>query len=136
MKFSHFKLGCYCILIALAIVNTSAWAWGRRGHEIVCASGAYLVAGEKGAGFLKEHSFDLGYYCNIPDFVWKEPLTYLLEGPNHYVNIEIFERAIKGSDIKKPYEMNRLDFEKAFPTIPKTAGRAWWRIRELNELLL
>ena len=136
MNLSNLKLAFFCIVIAVAVVNTSAWAWGRRGHEIVCASAAYLVADQPKADFLKEHSFDLGYYCNVPDFIWKEPATYSPRGFNHYINLEIFDRAVRGTaTVKNPYDLDRIAFDKAFPQVPISAGRVWWRVKEMDALL-
>lgn len=112
-----------------------AHAWGRRGHAIVCETAAYLAA-EKSpkAAFLKKHSFDLGYYCNVPDFTWKKGDLYQKEWFNHFMDMEIFERAFKEpseTKIEKPFALDRLEFEKTFPKVGIEAGRAFWRIREL-----
>jgi hypothetical protein len=65
------------IMLVVAFWSGSyVWAWGRRGHSIVCQTAAYLASSEPKGDFLKNHSFDLGYYCNVPDFIWKEPATY------------------------------------------------------------
>ena len=37
------------------------------------------------------------YYCNVPDFVWKEPATYGQESFNHFMDLEIFDRAFVGA---------------------------------------
>ena len=120
----------------LTLLSPSAWGWGRRGHSMVCETAAYLASSEPQGNFLKEHSFDLEYYCNVPDFIWKGPATYNQEAPQHYMDLEIFERALKGSDVKDPYAMDRKAFETKFPQVPFSAGRAWWRIREMDELLM
>src|SRR4051812_23773632 len=96
------------VLFSLLLTYSSAHAWGRRGHSIVCQSAATLASVESKGKFLKNHSFDIGYYCNVPDFIWKEPSTYALEKSNHFMDMEIFERALKGSKVEKPYELDRL----------------------------
>jgi hypothetical protein len=110
----------------------NAHAWGKRGHAIVCQTAAYIASDSPKAGFLKSHSFDLGYYCNVPDLVWKKPATYEVEWTNHFMDLEIFERGMKDSKAEKPFEMDRLAFNAEFPQIEDKAGRAWWRIRELS----
>lgn len=120
----------------LTIVSPSpANAWGRRGHAIVCQTAATLASSEPTGEFLKGHSFDLGYYCNVPDLVWKKPATYKAEWTNHFMDMEIFDREMKNSKVEKPFEMSRSEFEAAFPSIKSEAGRSWWRIRELFESL-
>src|SRR5579863_9775925 len=84
------------LLCILALFPSCVWAWGRRGHSIVCQSAAYLASREPEANFLKNHSFDLGYYCNVPDLIWKRPATFKQESTNHFINLEIFDRGLRG----------------------------------------
>lgn len=120
-----------------------AHAWGRRGHSIICQTAAALLANqvqapvttsETGSAFLKKHSFDLGYYCNVPDLIWKKPTTYAVEAPQHFMDLEVFQRAFSkpsNATLRNPFELSRAEFEKLFPEIPLSAGRSYWRIREL-----
>jgi len=108
-----------------------AQAWGKRGHSIVCQTAAYLASDAPKGEFLKAHSFDLGYYCNVPDLIWKQPETYQLEWFNHFMDMEIFDREIPATEREKAFAMDRLPFNAAYPQIPDKAGRSFWRIREL-----
>lgn len=120
--------------LCLFLVSVPARAWDKRGHAVVCESAAYLVAEHaKDADFMKSHSFDLGYYCNVPDLVWKKGDLYKAEWFNHFMDKEIFEREMKFSRIEKPFELARHEFERAFPNIKESAGRAYWRVTELFE---
>lgn len=120
-------------LILLSFQNSHAW--GRRGHSIVATNAGYLLSEELKDDFYKSHSYDLGYYANTPDFIWKEPATYAKEAKQHYMDKEIFERGLK--DYKGPdaYAMSREDFDAKFPDIPLDAGRGFWRVREIYDLL-
>jgi hypothetical protein len=113
----------------------TAQAWGKRGHAIVAETAAYLVSEQPNASFLKSHSFDLEYYANVPDIVWKTPATYDTEAPNHFMDMEIFNRELKESKVERPFELSRLEFNSTFPKIRDNAGRAWWRIREFDDKL-
>ena len=123
----------FAIFFLIFSASSSAHAWGKRGHALICQTAAYLASSEPKAGFLKERSFDLEYYCNVPDLVWKRPATYKLEADNHFMDMEIFAREFKDSKVEHPFELDRLAFNAAFPQIPEHAGRAFWRIRELND---
>lgn len=123
-------------LVFLILFEFASFGWGRRGHGIVCKTAAYLASETAQDRFLKSHSFDLEYYCNVPDFVWKAPETYKSEWFNHFIDLEIFDRELRGSDLKKAFGMNRSAFDKAYPRIPEKAGRAFWRVRELFEKTL
>lgn len=111
---------------------TEALAWGRQGHATICQVAAHIASSEPRGEFLKKHSFDLGYYCNVPDLVWKKTETYDFEWFNHFHDVEIFERGLKDSKIKNPYDLDRQKFNAAFPEISDEAGRAFWRVRELS----
>ncbi len=109
-----------------------AWAWGKRGHQIVGETAALAVSGEMNSGFMKSRSFDFGYYANVPDFIWKRPATYQQEKNNHFMDLEIFERAFpKGADPAEHFALSRKDFEAKFPDVKEDAGRAYWRVNEM-----
>jgi hypothetical protein len=113
------------------LIPLSAGAWGRRGHQIVGETAALLASSEPNARFLKNQSFNLGYYANCPDFIWKHPATYAYEKPQHFMDMEIFRRAFSNHpEIKNPFELSRKEFEEKFPEVPPEAGRSFWRIRE------
>lgn len=125
-------------LASIAFGSASqALAWGKNGHSIVCQTAAYLVASEPKAEFLKNHGYDLGYYCNVPDLVWKSPATYGVEWTNHFMDMEIFDRnfqkpATEKTQPEEAFKMDRLAFNAKFPDVKDEAGRAFWRIRELE----
>ncbi len=123
------------LLFLLFVDSTEAYAWGRRGHSIVCQTAAYLTAEHAKAGFLKSHSFDLGYYCNVPDLVWKKEGLYQKEWFHHFMDMEIFERAFKDSEIKDPFKLTREEFNAKFPNVKNDAGRGYWRVREVLDRL-
>jgi S1/P1 Nuclease len=125
MRISIFFVVCFSVAQALA--------WGKRGHEMVGSLAAQLLAKEHPQGaFLASHSFDMGYYNNAPDLVWKaNPEIYKKESPQHYVDIEIFERAFKKRNETNAWNPSRLEFTKKFPEINEKAGRSPWRIQEL-----
>jgi len=120
----------------LLMVPGPALAWGKRGHQVIGETAALLAAQEPGAGFMKSRSFDFGYYNNVPDFIWKRPKTYEMERNQHFMDLEIFEEAFKKKpEVKKPFELSRKEFEAQFPDVNEKAGRAFWRIREMNDQL-
>jgi hypothetical protein len=119
----------------LALAPERACAWGRRGHQVVAGVAAIVVAeSDPSLAFLRSHGFDLGYYANVPDLVWKKPATYQVEWTNHFMDLEIFARELKDAR-GKALELDRAAFEPAFPAIKREAGRAFWRVREMDERL-
>ena len=93
MKF-QIRLVVAILVLGFGLMN-QAQAWGRRGHSIVCQTAAAVLAAKTtdgSADFLKEHSFDLGFYCNVPDFIWKRQPTYEIEHPQHYMDLDLYDR--------------------------------------------
>lgn len=127
------SIGYTFAVFLITIYGADASAWGQRGHAIVCQTAAYNLANHSNAKFLKSQSFDLGYYCNVPDLVWKKGELYQKEWFNHFMDLEIFERAFKDSEIKKPFELSRAEFNEKFPNVKNDAGRSYWRVREILE---
>lgn len=130
------------ILSATTLTSTTAFAWGRMGHDLSARVAAHVLSDATKKSFYKSHSFDLGYYCNVPDLIWKKPATYEVEWTNHFMDIEIFDREFKKaieegrlSAKDDPYELSRAAFDLKFPSIPQKAGRSYWRIRELEKRL-
>ena len=114
----------------------TAQAWGRHGHSLIGETAVYLATGEKGGEGFKSHAFDVGYYCNVPDFIWKRPATYETERSEHYMDVDVLDRlAERRPEIRSAVNLPRAEFDKQFPEFPTKAGRAWWRIRELTERL-
>lgn len=122
-------------LFASSFVFSSAHAWDKRGHQIVGETAALLVTTEPEGAFLKTLAYDIGYYGNVPDYVWKAK-NYDVESSEHFLDTEIFEAAFKKKpEIAKPFELSRKEFNEKFPEVDQKAGRALWRIRELNDKL-
>lgn len=122
------------LLLTMALSTTSAHAWGKRGHQIVCETAAQALYSEPEAHFMRGRAFDFGYYCNVPDFIWKRDKTYVFEKPEHYMDLEHFDKAFKAKpEVQKPFELSRKDFETQFPEVPVDSGRLFWRMRELND---
>lgn len=125
--------------ILISLLSLNAEAWGRRGHEIIATTAAYVLAdtNPKEHGFFKEYSFDLAYYSNVPDIIWKRSLTYEIERNEHFLDLEYFWRANGSNEKEKKdpiwYE-NRQEFFSHYKVV-KTAGRAPWRIQELSNQL-
>lgn len=124
------------IVIAL-LFSTSAWAWGKRGHDMVGSLAAQVLGhNNPPAHFLVIHSYDMGFYNNVPDLVWKaDPETYKKEFTQHYTDLEIFDRAFAEKKDKVGWIPERAKFFKKYNTIEPRAGRSVWRIQEFDKKL-
>jgi len=109
---------------------------------LICETAAYLASSQgsepQKTHFLKLHSFDLGYYCNVPDLIWKRPGTYKQEAINHYMNLESYQQKFGDAlwaKTKSPMTLSRADFDGKNRSFGQKKGRSWWRIQELEKAL-
>jgi hypothetical protein len=121
-------------LLLSSLAPKQAVAWAHRGHALVATSAAYVLANEKDGWIFKEKSYDLEYYANVPDKIWKDDKSVeAQERPEHYMNLEIYQRELKS--IKIPFIPNRAEFFKKYPSLLDKGGRAYWRVAELSDEL-
>jgi hypothetical protein len=126
-------------LIILLLISTSiqAHAWGRRGHAAVNSIAARLIAelGLDASQIGKDRAFDLSYFANVPDLIWKKSETYNKEWTEHFMDMEFFDRGIKDVPVAKALALDRAEFDKKYPQVEIKAGRSFWRIREFLKRL-
>ena len=126
----------YWIVLTSLITSTTCFAWGKRGHETVGSLAAQLLAKQTINGrFLLHHSFDMGYYNNAPDIVWKSTdEVYKKEWTQHFIDFEAFDKEFKSRNIENGWSPDRKAFFEKFP-IKNNDGRAFWRIQEFYQKL-
>ncbi|PWU15095.1 MAG: hypothetical protein C5B49_12325 [Bdellovibrio sp.] len=124
-----------CLLIGL-VSSPDVHAWGRHGHQIIAETAALLASDQPMAEFLRARTFELGYYANVPDFMWKRLATFVREDPQHRMFLEKFDRFFQiHKEVDHPFALPRAEFDKRFPEASVDWGRAYWRIRELVDRL-
>lgn len=123
----------FFILVA-SLASSQTWAWGKRGHETVGSLAAQLLSKQTVNGrFLSNHSFDMGYYNNTPDIVWKSSDDmYKKEWNQHFIDFEAFDKEFKSRNISETWSPDRKTYFEKFP-IKSNEGRAFWRIHELDQ---
>ncbi len=119
------KLMLVFISFLIFSAPVTAFAWEKHGHSLICEAAAYALSDK--TPFLKSASFDLGYYCNVPDLIWKREKTYKMERDEHFVDLEIFKRVMGD---KPEWLKDRKEFFKKYPGA-KDAGSTFWRISEM-----
>lgn len=123
-------LWIFCFFVSVLSAQET-WAWGKRGHAVINEAAAYLL--KDTAPFLFSHSFELSYFSNVPDMLWKRPAHNALERNEHFIDLENFEM-IRPKDWLEPWAPQRKEFFKRY-SISKKSGRAPWRIMELEKEL-
>src|ERR1700679_481821 len=94
------------IIFLILFLSVSSQAWEKDGHEIVTYTAARLLSEKFNAPYLRNHAFDLSYYANVPDLVWRsdpEPAKHL-EPPQHFLDWTKKMESVFGSPDKLPVE--------------------------------
>lgn len=127
----------YLLFLTMLSFQSQSLAWGKRGHEMVGSLAAQLLAKElPQAQFLAPHSFDMGYYNNAPDLVWKaNPSIYKKEFTQHFIDLEGYDRLFAKNKDTSPWNPSRSEFFKKNSSIDEKEGRAPWRIEEFSQRL-
>ena len=78
----------FVITSVLVVAPAPTWAWGKKGHEIVSSVAARVLAERRGNPVLRPFAYDLGYYANVPDILWRNlgEATSRVEGPQHFID--------------------------------------------------
>lgn len=128
----------HILTIFLAAFTTqTAWAWGGRGHDTICATAVFLVK-EKG---LREYLVNkpqmMGHLCNIPDTYWKSlgPDIGKQGNSTHFIDLELL--GMKVEDVPLDYQgivdkftgtPNKFKNDGSMIySVPQEFGSAWWR---------
>jgi len=124
------------LVLFVAFLSESAFAWGGRGHHAICEAATFLVK-EKGLrDYLTSRPQMMGHLCNMPDFYWKSlgPDVGKLGNSTHFIDIEVI--GLKQEDVPtdfkrivKKYEGGTNHYKegaKVF-SIPQEFGSLWWR---------
>lgn len=126
------RCGASALLMALLVAVPNLHAWGKQGHAIVASTAARLLALRSGRAHLRTHEYDLGYYSNVPDVIWRNLSTEIgqIEAPEHYFDWtdELAEEFGTPADLPLQFEEYRRRLGERFD--PRL-GFAPWRIQEL-----
>jgi len=115
-------------LIALLTVSysVSGFAWGERGHHLICEVATRLVQ-EKGlVSFMQRRGDMMGHVCNIPDIQWKSLGPIAKSGDAaHFMDPEHLDFAI--ANVPVSFAAIVKDSGKSGPEVADLLGSLWWR---------
>lgn len=112
------------------------WAWGMRGHQVVCEAAIFSVRDPELSRFLKERVPMITHLCNIPDTSWKSqtPEITATGSFTHYIDPEVTglkipELGLDYRDLQKRFEgtENKAKPGEKILSLPRELGSVWWR---------
>jgi len=131
------------LTLLVSLVPQFAFGWGKRGHEIVASVAARLLEENQHADYLKEHEFDLGYYANVPDLVWRNISKEIgaTEAPQHYIDWTKAMAKAFGSPKNLPLEFSEFkekmgaDYDFKLGVVPYRIHDLIKRCKKITETL-
>lgn len=130
------------LILASALISSTAFGWGGRGHDTICRSAVYLLKEPGLKAYLRNKPQMMGHLCNMPDFYWKSlgADANKYGSPAHFIDVEITGLAVKDVplDYKKiveTYTGKENKFKNDGSTIkfiPTEFGSAWWRADQFS----
>ena len=115
--------------LALAVGAHPAFAWGVKGHQWAVQNAVELLPEGPLKASLQGQVQRIAYYTLLPDFQWKDGTRDKLEGPDHYLNLEVTSATPQASDLPRTrLEAARLYTSKGLKY--RDGGFLPWRIEE------
>jgi hypothetical protein len=134
--FRNFFVGVLCVLSLNIFQSSETFAWGKRGHEIVSSVATQLLVKKRGDQFLSSHEFDMGYYANVPDIIWRniDPSKQApdVESVQHFLDWNQTMAQIFKTPANLPINFNDYKSQMG-KTFDRKLGLAPWRISNLIE---
>lgn len=126
----------FLILVSQFLNTTETFAWGPRGHQIICEVAVDLVKDETLSDFLKSRKLIMSYLCNIPDTAWRD-LDYDLTSvgnPTHYLNPENLQSTLETLDSDFGSLAKRTGVSRN--QLNLMMGSSWWRADQFTRLAI
>jgi len=122
---------------------SSAWAWGGRGHDVICQTATQLVKNKDLKQFLTFRPQVMAYICNLPDVNWKGIGTTVrdLEGPTHWIDTDVV--GLKPKEVPLDYQQLMAKYtgtpnlfwpDEPITSVPNKLGSLWWRADQFFRL--
>lgn len=113
-------------LVVIVFLSLKTFAWGERGHHVICEVSTRLVENAELAQFLQGRGHLAGHVCNIPDIHWKShPENNSVIDSSHFMDPENLN--LKISEV--PTDLNQVAQEKSKSKsqLATELGTLWWR---------
>ena len=116
-------------LLAVLGAHAPALAWGSKGHQWSTDNAAELLPEGVLKTYMEAHRRTLAYNCLVPDFQLKDGVGGKLEGPDHYIDLEV----IAATPTLEALPRTRLDAGRLYTERGlsyASGGFLPWRIEE------
>lgn len=134
-----FKKTIFGLMLGAFSFSPRLWAWGDRGHHLICAVAPSLIEAPLSRDLLKERREMMGHLCNVPDNPWKFLPNGRRGDPGHYLNPEKLGLSLKDFPTTRSQVLEqarkREEFAKSSSAeIFGALGLLWWRAEQFYNL--
>ncbi len=119
--------------------SPSVFAWGTRGHQVICEAAVFLVDSPELQTFLRSRTLMMSHLCNVPDFSWKSKggEAVSIGSPTHFIDPEVIGLAIRDipldfQKLQETYEGKADQFkaDRKIFSLAKDLGSIYWRTEQ------
>ncbi|MBX3040093.1 MAG: hypothetical protein KF789_05215 [Bdellovibrionaceae bacterium] len=123
----------------------NVFAWGGRGHHVICSAAVHLVSEPGLKVFLQGRGHTMGHLCNVPDIYWKSLPKEIskIGDATHFLDPEITGVAIPKlpldfAVLEKEYtgQDNKFQSGKKIFSFAEDFGSLWWRVEQFSRRLI
>lgn len=109
------------------------WAWGSRGHSLICESAIHLVKNPALKKHLITKAQAITYLCNLPDTYWRNIKGTESGNATHYFEPDLIALSIEHAPlsfselVKIAQGKTNLNTNQPVFSVPSELGSSWWR---------
>lgn len=130
------------ILFFLMMTPDLLWAWGSRGHSLICEASIHLVKNPDLKNYLMSKIEAVTYLCNLPDTHWRSLQRERAGSSSHFFEVDNIGLEFKNipADFKEFEKLakGRIDQNKqrAISAPSADLGSSWWRAEQFHRLAI
>jgi hypothetical protein len=128
--------------IAPNFYSHALWAWGAKGHYVICEAAIHLVKNPELKEYLLHKTHNMGHLCNIPDIYWRQLAGTESGNSTHFIEPDLVGEKIEDSPtiladfIAKYQGKTSIAKKKQVFSVEKEIGTIWWRADQFIRLAI
>jgi hypothetical protein len=122
--------------------SQNLWAWGAKGHAVICEAAIHLVKNPDLKAYLLHKTHTMSHLCNIPDIYWRQLTGTESGNSTHFIEPDLVGADLKDSptifeDFTTKY-LGKTTVTKKNPvfSVEKEVGTLWWRADQFVRLAI
>jgi hypothetical protein len=130
------------LIITQSFYSVSLWAWGAKGHAVICEAAIHLVKNPALKSYLLHKTHNMSHLCNVPDIYWRQLPGSESGNSTHFIEPDLVGSSLEESptvivDFVTKYQ-NKISVINKNPVffVEKEVGSLWWRADQFIKLAI